>query len=527
MTAQPVPVPGASAGAPARPVDRVRLEALRYAVNEEAATYVATMRMFTEGLSGLMSDLSAEEVRQRLLEQGIDLELDTVDDRLVYLVEHGNLARSPRETEARTVKDYLRNRARYQITQRGDLVQRQVEELLGHSESVREVSSEMLGGILEGLAWLAAIDPVTLDSVDPDELAGRIGTVFAQFGELVASTREFYTYLTHVLSRFDLDRGEFQAFKTALLDYLQRFVAEVDRHMPQLADTLRTVHPTAQALCAHANSGQRLVDVDGRTARRSAGLDPADWDGLTAWFTGRAGRQSDAAGVRGLATAAMAALLHNLRRIVASSEREQSRYGDLLRVARWFDLADDDTAAALSAAVFGLHQSRHLGFVSTEVTTVPPTTSWWDAPAADVPVMLRRHGERKVAGRSGARVDYSRAKAARLADRAADERRRRECVQELTHLLGEREQRELGHVRLGDEARGLLLELYGRALSSGTGRSSDELVGRGTGLAEELAVVVHETPGRGTRIMSPQGELVLVDRSLTLVTGARRVQAVG
>jgi hypothetical protein len=46
----------------------------------------------------------------RLVEQGVGLDVDTVDDRLSYLVEHGNLARSLRE--------YLQDRARYQLTPR-------------------------------------------------------------------------------------------------------------------------------------------------------------------------------------------------------------------------------------------------------------------------------------------------------------------------------------------------------------------------------------------------------------------------
>jgi len=64
--------------------------------------------------------------------------------------QHGNLGRSPRETEARSLRDYLLNRARYQLTQRGELVHRQIEELLSYSERAREVSSEMLGGIQPG-----------------------------------------------------------------------------------------------------------------------------------------------------------------------------------------------------------------------------------------------------------------------------------------------------------------------------------------------------------------------------------------
>ncbi|OLT30528.1 hypothetical protein BJF82_15640 [Kytococcus sp. CUA-901] len=126
------------------PQERLTLGALRYAVNDEAGSYLAIMRLFTDGISGFLSDQSADEVTERLHEHGIDLDRDTVDQRLSYLVEHGNLARSPRETEARSVREYLSNRARYQLTARGELVQRQVEELLTRSEGAREVSSEML-----------------------------------------------------------------------------------------------------------------------------------------------------------------------------------------------------------------------------------------------------------------------------------------------------------------------------------------------------------------------------------------------
>ena len=94
------------------PVDRQRLEALRYAVNEESGQYIAIMRVFTTGLAGLLSDQSAVDVREALTAQGVSLDLDTVDARLSYLVEHGNIARSPRETEARPLAEGARCRAR-------------------------------------------------------------------------------------------------------------------------------------------------------------------------------------------------------------------------------------------------------------------------------------------------------------------------------------------------------------------------------------------------------------------------------
>ena len=69
--------------------------------------------------------------------------------------------------------------------------------------------------------------PHGLGQTDPRDVAARITTLFAQFEVLVTSTRQFYSYLTQVLTRFDLGREEFVVFKGALIDYLQRFVDEV------------------------------------------------------------------------------------------------------------------------------------------------------------------------------------------------------------------------------------------------------------------------------------------------------------
>ena len=496
------------------PRERQTLGALRYAVNDEAASYLAIMRLFTTGMSGFLSDQSADEVSERLAEVGIELDREVVDTRLSYLVEHGNLARSPRETEARSVREYLTNRARYQLTPRGELVHRQVEALLAHSESAREVSSEMLPGILAGIEELHRIADGGIPQTDPRDLAARITTLFAQFEVLVVSTRQFYSYLTQVLTRFDLGRDEFVMFKSALVDYLQRFVDEVSRHMPQVAERLRELEPEVPALCARANQGDRLVGLDGSLARRATGLEPQDWASLHTWFVGSAGRRSDADNVRRLATDAMRSLLTNLRRIAAGADRQQSRYGDLVRLAGWFDAAADDRAHELWAGVFGLYSARHLSFpADPQGDPVPSTRTWWHAPVAQVPMGLRIHGERKSGGRAVPRADYSMAKRARIAERAEAQRRREVAARELAERAGT-----IREVRLSDEARVTFLELYSNALT-GYGRPLPEGVTAhatlrvgDVALGIELAVAA----GSMVRIKSPTGTLSLRDVMIQL-----------
>ena len=509
--------------------ERLKLAALRYAVNEESAGYIAIMRLFTSGISGFLSDQSAAEVAERLADQGVLLDVDTVDARLSYLVEHGNLVRSPRETEARSVQEYLTNRARYQLSQRGELVHRQIEELLGHVDSASEVSSEMLGGILAGLVRLDGLGPEEIERTDSDALARDIVTLFAQFHTLVESTRQFYSYLSQVLTRYDLNRDEFQAFKGALLDYLQRFVDEISRHMPQIAERLRSLEPRVEALCGRANSGQRLVGLDGTRARRAAGLAPEDWASLPAWFIGSPGRTADADNVRGLATQAMKALLVNLRRIAAGANREQSRYSDLLRLAGWFDSYDDDGAHALWVAAFGLHPARHLGFpADDDADPVPATESWWRTAVAEVPVSLRTYGERRAAGRSGAREDFSAAKQARLDERRRTQRRRTAALLEIAEHRGTRPE-----IRVSDDARSTLLELYARAVAAHGGPLEEgaeaSCSARLDEEEQELRLTIRRHPGAETVVVSPQGRLSMRDMTLSidLSAGVERAREVG
>ena len=501
-----------------QPRERQTLEALRYAINEEAASYLAIMRLFTEGMSGFLSDQSAEEVAERLGNEGFSLDRDTVDVRLSYLVEHGNLARSPRETEARSVREYLTNRARYQLTPRGELVHRQVEELLAQSEGAREVSSEMLPGILAGLEDLRNLVSRGINDADPRDLAGRITTLFAQFEVLVSSTRQFYSYLTQVLTRFDLDRDEFVMFKSALIDYLQRFVEEITRSLPQIAVVLDDLAPDVAALCERANADERLVGLDGSRARRATGLEPGDWDSLRTWFVGAPGRRADADNVRRLATDAMRSLLTNLRRIAAGADRQQSRYGDLVRLAGWFDAADDNRAHELWAAVFGLYSARHLSFsADPDGDPVPSTQSWWRTPVAEVPVGLRVSGDRKFGGKVGPRVDYSQAKRARLAEREADQRRRTEALRELAAHAGT-----VHALDLSDGARTLYLELHSQALTNFGRPLAPSDVATAQTRVEGMAVRVHVRAAAGVDVsmICPSGTLILRNVAVELSVAA-------
>ena len=137
-------VDGGTGGA-LTPPERSLLLAFHYLAADEAGQYVTIMRILADDVGGLLSDWSAPELAATLADRaGLVLDVDTVEARLRYLLDRGNLTRSPRESEARSIQEYMQVRARYQVTPVGERVHRLVAEILGDPGGAQEISTELL-----------------------------------------------------------------------------------------------------------------------------------------------------------------------------------------------------------------------------------------------------------------------------------------------------------------------------------------------------------------------------------------------
>ena len=221
-------------------------------------------------------------------------------------------------------------------------------------------------------------------------------------------------------------------------------------HLPGVVTMLR------DGGLAGAAAGLRVA------VQHSRGHEMADWIGLRAWFSDVDGRRSEVTQLRDATMRALQSLLANAKRMIRSAGQGASRRRELLRLAAWLDAADEDTAADLFTAAFGLYPARHLGLAADAQVTVPATTSWWPAPAVEVPVALRDRGVRAARGRVSGIADRSARQQALIAQAAEAQRLRAAAAAELISAAAD-----LGAVRLSAPAIHLLLELVAQALGAG------------------------------------------------------------
>ncbi|MBO2451208.1 TIGR02677 family protein [Actinomadura barringtoniae] len=483
-----------------------RLTAYTYLTVHDRAVYLSVMRVFT---STLLADLSAHDVAERLAGE---LTVETLAARLEQLKIWGNLIPSSRPVKAASIREYHRVRSRYQLSALGERIQRQADEILASADAAREVSRELLALVARGLRELEELSAAP-GGIEPREGLERISTMFAQFGQFADSVRDFYAYLGQVIFRYDLDTTEFTGFKELLLDYAETITDDVAHFAPQIQASLRALWPGLPELLRRideADQGLAALEQAEIQVQRSRGRGLDDWAGLRAWFFDETGQGSQVDQLRDATLRALQALLANAKRMIRSSTGGLSRQRDLLRLAAWFDAADDASAHDLFVAAFGLYGARHLALAPDADRDVPATTSWWDGPVIGVPVALRERGSRAPKGRTAGPEDYAEQRA-RLRRHAEEETRRQRAAAAELRAAGPR----LDGVRLSAAATRLLLDLLARSLATAPpGFEQVETVDEDLGVG--LRIV--RAPGRGSVVHGADGDLTLDD--LGLVVGA-------
>ena len=492
--------------------DLERLTAYTYLTVQDRAIYIAIMRVFT---STLLADLSAHDLTERLDEP---ISTETVADKLERLRTWGNLILSSRPAKAGSIREYHRVRSRYQLSTLGERIQRQADEILASADAAREVSRELLALVARGLIDLDE-GSARPGGIEPRDALDRISTLFAQFRQFADSVRDFYAYLGQVIFRYDLDSTEFAGFKELLLDYAETITDDVTLFAPQIEASIRGLWPRLPELLAtidEADQGLAALRQSDIHIQRSRGRHLDDWIGLRAWFFDEDGQGSQVDQLRDATLRALQALLANAKRMIRSSSGGLSRRRDLLKLAQWFDAADDSTAHDLFTAAFGLYGARHLGLAPDHEKDIPATTSWRTGPAIRVPLSLKERGTRAPRGRTAGPENYQEQQN-KLRERANEEALRQRAAAAELRAAGLR----LPDTRLSGTATRLLLDLLARSLAGAAPRFEEAET-----IDEDLDVRVclTRTVTGDTVVHGADGDLLL--EGLTLAIGSARPQGV-
>ena len=398
--------------------DGARLNLYSYVTAEYADQYIKIMRLL--GGEILAQELNAAELCEGLRDSGFDVTVDDVEERCRALSGWGNIIVTVRNTRVATIAELRHRKNRYQASNLGARVARNVDEVLAATDGAREVARELLAGIVENLDKVVA--QVGGGRVDADALAAAVTTIFTTHNSFAESLRNFYSYLGGVLTRYDLVGEEYLTMKTILINYIDLISADVQRHAPQIADRLEKLTSIVGSIIGTLDTWQTLTED---TTERSPGRTAADWEQLTRWYSG-SNETSGPVALRAATDQALKQLLVNAIRIVSNAGNGMSRRDDLLRLATQFSESDDSVAHQLFADTFGAYSWRHLSLGDAEGLQPPAGTSWWAAPPVDVPVTLRERGDRTARGRTSTVVDAT--MEAELQYREALERQRLERV---------------------------------------------------------------------------------------------------
>ena len=402
---------------------------LRYMTALEWEEYRSILAVFVDRP---LAEFTPEDI---FSETGIDP--TTAQSRMQSLRDWGNLTESASIRNPTSLEDYYRRSRTYLITPSGQDAFAAVEEMLAKVGHVGDLQAGRLRTLRTHLEDLVA------EVERGDDPSDTVQAVFDTHLLFANQLRNFSAELNVWQRRYDLDVTQVSVLAGVLINYFAQRLREVDREIPRISRRLEELEPSLPKLIGQLDrSGlaARIVDagLGGEVSvRRRKGTKLDDWEDLRSWFVS-SHQSSEMDRIAEQALIAVNTLTSNLTRFSRSGSAVASHRADFLRLAGFFHQSDTaEQAHDIAAAAFGLGSCRRLGYESSDIDDpYPITTSWKDAPKAEVPMSLRERGDTTQRGGitpiRGLREAQQHMKDLRERDRAT----RRETASKLIAAIG-------------------------------------------------------------------------------------------
>lgn len=375
-------------------------------------TFVAAKRRFTV-------HLRPEDVHEAMAGAA---ELPGIAEALEKLEEWGNLHSDPDTSRVTTVEDFHRARYLYQLTKEGEAVEDALatyDETLGRRGALQAVALADIATHLRALSELAA-EP----DRDPAKVHLLLRALVDRFTDLAGNAQAFMGSLQRSIDLHDADADVFRAYKDRLIEYLQRFIADLVTTGAQIAELILALEEThvdqlldaaamREATDAAPGAGEGADDPRRAEFERGRRLWQERWQGFRGWFISAPQHPSQAKLLRSQARAAIPQLLQVVATLNERRTGRSDRSADFRTLARWFAQAPDEHAMhQLWRSAFGLSASRHLSIdaetlEAREQDPVPASMPWQDAPPLEISPRLRKTGSYERRGKPTRVVDRS------------------------------------------------------------------------------------------------------------------------
>lgn len=402
-----------------------------------AVLYREVLMTFARARDRFIVHMRPEDVVADLGRPG---ETDEVVAALDKLVDWGNLRADPDTSRVTTVEDFHRARYLYQLTAAGQAAEQAIavyEEAIGRRGSLQSVALADIAAQLRSLAELAQVT-----DLDPAKVHLLLLALAERFAGLADNAQAFMASLRRVIDFADGDVDAFVAYKQRLIDYINRFIADLANRGAEIATVLTGIESAGverlllvAARREAADAVPDLPEAETGEAYEAAVTGSLNdwrnrWRGLRDWFVSADSRHpSQARLLRGAAVTAITQLIDTVAAFNERRSGRSDRSADFRTLALWFAEAPDDAAAhALWRAAFGLTPARHLTVTPDTVAEweqerPAPNTPWRDAPPVRISPQLRKTGSYERRGRPNRvtdRADQRQLLAAQAAREAAE-----------------------------------------------------------------------------------------------------------
>ena len=452
------------------------------------------------GVLGVFADRPLAEFTPEDISSETGIDSSTAQARMQSLREWGNLEAVASIRNPKSIEDYYQRSKTYVITPSGQSVYDAVEEMISKLDQVDDLQAGRLRTLR---SHLKTVVEQTTRGDDPSDAVQAAFDTHLQFANQL---RNFSADLNIWQRRYDLDVADIPVFAGVLINYFAQRLNEINRETPRIARCIQELEPLLPKVMARLKrSGLaaelREAGVEQQLTGRRRGAKPDDWEDMRSWFVPSHGH-SEIDRITEQALAAVRTLTTNLTRLTRGGSASASRRSDLLRLAGFFQQADNpEQAHDIASAAFGLGSSRRLGYPSTDMEDpCPITTSWSDAPKAEVPVSLRERGDTSQRGSTTPIRDR---KLAQQRMRNLREQRHAAIREAATELIANVSNGRVDGCSLPTASFRMLLRMISNATD-----------GRYT--ANGIRCDIRKESGTRTTIQTTEGQILVRDRVVTL-----------